>query len=239
MVEKGAPPSNGATRRFAMPMTEELEIVQKKSEPVTTARTNKWALAIWNEWSKCRLEDHKDAPIGPPHLLPSKEDLNHWMTRFIIEIRCKDGKEYPQNTLYSISCAILRHIRNYCPELNFFAQPEIHGFRKTLDSEMKRLKADGVGLEKRRVDPISINDEEQLLGGSSPHVLLDTMAFMCGMYFALRSGQEHRDLQFNKIEILTIDGKKCIQYTENYSKNNPGGLKHRKIEPKVVTHYEN
>ena len=30
-----------------------------------------------------------------------------------------------------------------------------------------------------------------------------------------------------------------IQYTENYSKNNPGGLKHQKIEPKVVTHYEN
>ena len=48
---------------------------------------------------------------------------------------------------------------------------------------MKRLKADGVGLEKRRVDPISINDEEQLwaeqlLGGSSPHVLLDTMVFV-------------------------------------------------------------
>ena len=107
-----------------------------------------------------------------------------------------------------------------------------------------QTEADGFGLEKRRVDPISINDEEQLwaeqlLGGSSPHVLLDTMVFMCGMYFALRSGQEHRDLRFNQIKILTIDGKKCIQYTENYSKNNPGGLKHRKIEPKVVTHYKN
>uniref|UniRef100_A0A1X7U6A4 ZMYM2-like/QRICH1 C-terminal domain-containing protein n=1 Tax=Amphimedon queenslandica TaxID=400682 RepID=A0A1X7U6A4_AMPQE len=106
---------------------------------------------------------------------------------------------------------------------------------------MKRLKADGVGLEK---DPISINDEEQLwakqlLGESSPHVLLDTIVFMCGMYFALRSRKEHRDLKFDLIKVLLIDGKKCIQYTENCYKNNPGGLKHQKIEPKVVTHYEN
>ena len=62
---------------------------------------------------------------------------------------------------------------------------------------------------------------------------------LCGMYFALRSRQEHRDLQFNQIKILAINRKKCIQYTENYSKNNCRGLKHRKIEPKVVTHYEN
>ena len=84
-MEKGAPPTNGATRRFAMSMTEEeLEIVQKKSEPVTTARTNKWALAIWNEWSKCRLEDHKDAPIEPPHLLSSKEDYMYLKKTFSI-----------------------------------------------------------------------------------------------------------------------------------------------------------
>ncbi|XP_019851085.1 PREDICTED: uncharacterized protein LOC109581425 [Amphimedon queenslandica] len=129
-MDKGAPPFDGATKRFAKPKSEEeLEIIQKNSEPLTTARTNKWAVAVWNKWSKCRLDDHKEAPIGPPYLLPSKDDLYHWMTCFIVEIRCKD---------------------------------EFHGFKTTLDSEMKRFKADGVGLEKRRADPISVNDEEQL-----------------------------------------------------------------------------
>uniref|UniRef100_A0A1X7V1I9 QRICH1-like domain-containing protein n=1 Tax=Amphimedon queenslandica TaxID=400682 RepID=A0A1X7V1I9_AMPQE len=162
-MDKGAPPFDGATKRFAKPKSEEeLEIIQKNSEPLTTARTNKWAVAVWNKWSKCRLDDHKEAPIGPPYLLPSKDDLYHWMTCFIVEIRCKDGKEYSPNTLYAIACAVMKHIRNYCPELNFFTQPEFHGFKTTLDSEMKRFKADGVGLEKRRADPISVNDEEQL-----------------------------------------------------------------------------
>ena len=74
----------------------------------------------------------------------------------------------------------------------FFTR-QFHGFKRTLDSEMKRLKADRVGLEKRRADPISMKDEEQLWaekhGRSSPHAILDTMLFMCGMYFALRSGK--------------------------------------------------
>ena len=69
-----------------------------------------------------------------------------------------------------------------------------------LDAEMKRLKAGGAGLQKRRVDPITFEEEEMLwkkglLGTSSPQALLDTMVYMCGVFFALRSGKEHRDLQ--------------------------------------------
>ena len=62
---------------------------------------------------------------------------------------------------------------------------------------------------------------------------------MSGIYFALRSSQEHRDLEFNQFSLTTINGKNCIKYAEKVSKNNPGGLKHRKIEQKTVTHYEN
>ena len=64
---------------------------------------------------------------------------------------------------------------------------------------MKRLKAGGAELQKRRVDPITFEEEEMLwkkalLGTSSPQALLDTMVCMCGVYFALRSSKEHRDL---------------------------------------------
>ena len=42
---------------------------------------------------------------------------------------------------------------------------------------------------------------------------------MCGVYFALRSGKEHRDLQFNQIRIeATPSEKRYIKYTENGSK---------------------
>ena len=63
---------------------------------------------------------------------------------------------------------------------------------------------------------------------------------MCGVYFALQSGKEHRDLQVNQIRIeATPSGKRCIKNTENGSKNNPGGPNYQKIEPKTVVHYEN
>ena len=59
------------------------------------------------------------------------------------------------------------------------------------------------------------------------------------MYFALCSGQEHRELRFSQLQINEREGKKSIIYYENASKANSGGLKHQKIERKVVTHYEN
>ena len=66
----------------------------------------------------------------------------------MFEVCRQDGLEYPPNTLYCIACVIMRHIRQYNPELNFFTQAQFDGLKKTLDAEMKRLKAGGAGLKK-------------------------------------------------------------------------------------------
>lgn len=67
------------------------------------------------------------------------------------------------------------------------------------------------------------------------------MVFMCGLYFALRSGQEHRDLQYSQIRLVEPPTASTphLVYTENISKNNSGGIAKRKQEPKVVTHHAN
>ena len=67
------------------------------------------------------------------------------MKKFVLEIRHKDGKEYPPNTVYQICCGIMRHIRKYSPGINFFSQPTFASFKKTFDNEMKHLKANGAG----------------------------------------------------------------------------------------------
>ena len=112
---------------------------------------------------------------------------------------------------------------------------------------MKRLQSLGIGTKKHQAEPLTEEEEEQLwstgqLGDHSPQAPLDTMLFMHGIYFALRSGQEHRSLRFlpAQVELMDRPGQRAyLRYTEDISKNNPGGLKGRKHKPKIVTQYEN
>ena len=116
-----------------------------------------------------------------------------------------------------------------------------------LDSEMKRLQRKGLGSKRRQAEPLTADEEEKLwttrqLGDHSPQALVDTIFFMCGTYFALRSGQEHRALRScpSQIELVEQEGQRpFLRYTEDVSKNHQGGLKGRKQRPKVVVHYAN
>ena len=68
------------------------------------------------------------------------------------------------------------------------------------------------------------------------------MVFCNGINFALRSGDEHRQLRLNssQIELVEKSGERSyLKYVEDISKNRPGGIKGRKIKPKVVYHYAN
>ncbi len=163
-------------------------------------------------------------------------------------MRKKDGAEFPPNTLHHIVCGQMRHLRwNGHPKIDFFADHDFADFKKSLDAEMKRLQSKGLGSKKRQAEPLSLDEEEilwekGLLGDKDPHTLLDTMVFCNGLYFALRSGREHRQLRLRpcQIELFEMEGERpYLKYTEDLSKNRPGGIKGRKIKPKVVIHHAN
>ena len=165
-----------------------------------------------------------------------------------MEIRKKNGDEFPPNTLHHIVSGLQRHLHlSGQPELDFFKNPEFAEFRCDLDAEMKRLQRSGLGSKRRQAEPLTLEEEELLwkkglLGSSNPQTLLDTMLFMNGMYFALRSGAEHRQLRHDpgQIELVERPGERAyLRYTEDVSKNKPGGLKGRKMKPKVVLHHAN
>ena len=93
-------------------------------------------------------------------------DLSYQMGKFVLEVRKKDGKEYPAKSLYALVCCF-KH---------FFEQNGVHNinplsttdnavfgdFRRTLDAEMKCLHGSGLGVSARRAEPIT-PDEEALL----------------------------------------------------------------------------
>ena len=240
-------PTPSRSRPFAPPKTEkEIEDARMRGVSQKTQQDTDYCMRLWSEW---RAHHQKVAHVSiPPITEQSQSELQHWLSRFILEVRRKDGSEFPANTLHHVVCGIMRYLRwNGKPGLDFFKDADFDKFRYSLDAEMKRLQSNGVGSKRRQAEPLTEEEEEilwqkGLLGDSSPQTLLDTMLFMHGLYFALRSGKEHRQLRFKpcQVELIERPGERAyLQYFEDISKSRPGGLKGRKVKPKVVKHHAN
>ena len=137
----------------------------------------------------------------------------------------------------------MRYLRlNHYPNIDLFVDSEFATFKASLDAEMKRLQGQGIGSKKRQAEALTLDEEDmlwekKLLGDSTPQALLDTMVYCNGLYFALRSGKEHRQLRLHSGQIELFEGDRpYLKYTEDLSKNRPGGLKGK---PKVVYHHAN
>ena len=229
-------------------MTEsQISAAQNASIPINIKKSTNWAVIVWRDWSKYRKQTCSAPDEHPPHILTCQvSELNNWLCRFVLEIRCKNGKPYPVCTLHQLCREILRHVCEVNPCVDFFQNPEFTSFRKTLDDEMKRLKHDpSISTVARKAEPILDWEEEilwskGLLGSHSPQSLVDTMVFMAGLYFALRSGEEHRQLRFSSVTLVEkARSTPYLLYVESVSKNNSGGLKHRKVDAKQVIHHAN
>ena len=233
--------------RFAPPKTDrEIQEVRNKGIPKKTLEDTKYCVKVWEEWCSYRRQTCRDTIPPLQCIVPSQ--LQHWLTRFVLEVRKKNGAEYSPDTLHHLCCGIMRFLRwNGWPSIDFFVDAEFMDFRSILDGEMKRLQAQGVGSKKKQAEPLTEQEEEilwekGLLGDSTPQTLLDTIVFMNGFYFALRSGSEHRALRFvpPQIEVVEREGERpYLLYTEDISKNRPGGLKGRRVKPKVVRQHAN
>ena len=89
------------------------------------------------------------------------------MSRFVSEVKRKDGKEYPAITLFQICCGLQRHIslnsREFC-NIKILDEKDEHFrvFYDSLDSKTKENSQNGIGQVKKSADPISTDDEDQL-----------------------------------------------------------------------------
>ena len=233
--------------RYALPKTdEEVNESRISSIPKKTLDDTKYCFKLFEDWRKQRQEA-TGGVIGNLCTLPDSQ-IQHWMSRFILEVRKRDGNVYTPNTLHHITAGVMRHLRwNGRPDIDFFRDSQYSDFRQSLDAEMKRLQSLGIGSKKKQAEVLTEADEDLLwakglLGGKTPKMLLDTVVFYNGLYFALRSGREHRQLRHSpcQIEVMEKPGERpYLLYHEDTSKNHPGGLKGRKTTQKVVVHHSN
>ena len=158
-----------------------------------------------------------------------------------------NGSEYPPNSLHHICAGLLRHLRMSGRDIDLFKDTAFAPFQATLDGEMKHLQSASLGSKKRQAEVITEEEEEKLwstgqLDDSSPQQLLNIILYYCGLYFALRSGKEHRQLCRSppQIELFERPAERAyLRYSEDVSKNHPRGLKGHNIKPKVEYHHAN
>ena len=146
-------------------------------------------------------------------------------------------------------CGLQRFLRdNGRPGFNVFEEPKFKHFQDCLDAEMNRLTNIGVGSTVRQAEPLGEEEEQKLwnlglLGKDSPSVLLNTMVFLIGKNFSLRSGREHRygNLKFSQLTLVpgTDREPEKLVYVSFGKKNNLGALKHRNVTQKRIEHYAN
>lgn len=190
-------------QRFGCPVTED-EILKKidGAIPRSTKKTTTWSVKVWNSWRESRL---KSVETAAPPLLDNitNAELNHWLSRFLLECRNQQGEYYTGTTLYSLCAGVQRFIReerakvsSQKDHLDIYSDPKFAYFRSVLNSILKELHQKGIGTSKKQAEVVSTEMEEQLweqgiLGDDTPQKLLDTMVFCLGMNLALRSGKEH------------------------------------------------
>ena len=111
-------------------------------------------------------------------------------------------------------------------QVDFFHDKDFAELWGVLDAEMKRLKSAGIGSQKRQAEPLTPEEEERLwekgiLGDHSPQALLNAVFYFNGIYFALRSGDEHRRLRYkdSQIQVFERHGERSyLLYVEDVSK---------------------
>ncbi|XP_065915625.1 uncharacterized protein KIAA1958-like [Dysidea avara] len=139
---------------------ENIEQAIQSAVPESTRKDTKYCVSMWDEWVVARA---KSTGTIIPYLKDiTIPELNHWICYFILEVRKKDGTEFPPNTLHHICCGVLRYLRISGINVDIFKDKESTKFRNVLDSEMKRLQALGLGTKQRKAEVINCEDEEAM-----------------------------------------------------------------------------
>ena len=109
--------------------TKQLDEKLSENVPQNTIKRNKWATTTFKKWYcnripvddqdealRIMLRDGNDFDITTLSI----EQLNHWLSKFLFEIRKVDGSLYPQCSLVSIIAGLQSHLKLKGKCYNFF-----------------------------------------------------------------------------------------------------------------------
>ena len=234
--------------RFKDPATEkEMKEITNGYVPANTKKSTLWAFNVFQEWigerNQRQLSPDKDQ--CPLDLLKNSDvtQLNFWLSRFVTEVRKKDGTPYPPRSIHLILAALQRIMLENTPNAPKFFDRNNSSFRdlrRTCDSVYRKLRNDGVGTEVNHTLTFTHEEEQKLwdtgvLSVCSPKSLQRAVFFYVGKRFCIRGGEEQRKL--GPSQFKRTSNPDCYTYVEHGSKNRSGGLDQLKVENKRVPCY--
>ncbi|XP_060572336.1 zinc finger MYM-type protein 3-like [Ruditapes philippinarum] len=244
--------------RFEKPLSsDDIKKKQRNTVPYNTTKNNNWAVHVWREWAENRnLQPETKQEPGYPipveiEQFRSYAEMDFWLQRFICEIKRKNGEFYPPTTLQNIAAGLQRYLRNEkSMHVNFFKtdDPVFTEFRRTLDSRMRELTNEGIGIEVKSADAVTEEDEACLWGSGVFSVdnakgLSNAVFFYNGKVFGLRGGDEQIGLQAEQF-ITGYDSaikRRFVKFLPRIRKNTQGGLKQSKKAASLmqpIIHYD-
>ena len=174
-----------------------------------------------------------------------EKNINKLMSRFVQEVKRKDGNPYPPSTLVRLVSGIQQYLReNGRAAVSFFDEKDATYdiLRKSVDAKMKTLAKEGIGCRIKQAQPITPEMEHLLwqnntLGRLTGESLTNTVFWYSCKMFSLRAADEHRKLDVSQFTIGTDINGKFLRFTGRTCKNWQGGLHHLKLTAKDLKIY--
>ena len=135
------------------------------TETMSVKRRDRWVINIFNSWCNDKIKSKEIHQI-PVLECFSDEDINNLLSKFILEVRKKDGTYYPRESLIVIAAGLQNIIRKKRPGINLFNAVETALFTKSLDAAMKVSTASLPPKNSTNHKPISVFDEEEIFSSN-------------------------------------------------------------------------
>ena len=217
-----------------------------------TLQSTKWAINVWNTWANQknhRIEQNKSSRSAKVPTIPelSKvkgEDLDIYLSEFIIEVRRFDGEMYPPDSLMVLCAGVQRFLREdgNRPDLSFLDgyDKDYPKFQNALGQVVKDLQDRGIGTVKRKADTFNQEMEKELwnkgvLSFHSPKGLSRAVYFYITKGFWLRSRGDHRNLVVEDLQFGTDTYGQYVELAQRYFHPKKEQTVARKSQP--VRHY--
>ncbi len=160
----------------------------------------------WNVWRQHSFLEKTTSSSTYPQ---------HWLTRFILEVRKKDGSNFPPETLHHLCSGIVRYPSTgmvvLCSRMLSSLNSEHPLTQKWSDFrpwELGRKRSSQSHLHRKRMKYCGSKDSWVTM--HSPKTLLDTMVFVNGLDFAPGKntgiwGSHHLRLNWRREKVNDVD----------------------------------